>query len=693
MAFAPTSYLNHQFEGFETQYLKFFQQGTVTPQALYNDANGTTAFAKIQINSDGFTETTGGAVIIPFVALDYDAWIFPTATEADNNDTINAIQIADNITIESIIGDGATVQSAISETQTLSAGQVRVTSIRIDFFNATIHVNHPSIDSRELFEGDDYTVIDVLNIDLIATFPNGTKIKMESIVTPTIDTTPDSSFNTDSARPKHAMTLDFSFSDVPNSGMQGFDYDDDDNLIYISQNIVPGGSSTHDPDEMVQLAVYDFKEDGSTVVPNSFTPQLNLGHGQDLSVTKEGSTIFLWTSAATPAGVSGDIIDYDGVTQSRANVDGGRFLARIEYKGNSTTDSDITTFRMIEDFDDLDDETWFNKLTPKISTCGEFIVVRFSNMRGAELPKIRVWKKSDIEAGTFTNFLADFFVPLFTHADGDIDVVQSVHLHENIIYVQMGGNSATDKKRMVRFTLNGALIDHYDFFADTSFLVSPPATVIEPEGQSFIVSGGKTRWASAFNISSASEVEKAIIVYGLGDPVLNDGDKRSPATLALDDATFDISVQDTETFNLVSYNYTTQIATSRMKLTSAFNVNFPLADHIRMKDDKVIRKDDLGAGRFSVLIRADEELANGAGLGLFASTDSTDPNEVHLNGSVVELLNLAGTEKVKIFWGTGDPEGVVTATRGSTFHRIDGGAGTSFYVKESDTTNTGWAAK
>ena len=43
--------------------------------------------------------------------------------------------------------------------------------------------------------------------------------------------------------------------------------------------------------------------------------------------------------------------------------------------------------------------------------------------------------------------------------------------------------------------------------------------------------------------------------------------------------------------------------------------------------------------------------------------------------------------------GAGSPEGVVTAPVGSTYRRNDGGAGTSFYVKESGTGNTGWVAK
>jgi hypothetical protein len=51
------------------------------------------------------------------------------------------------------------------------------------------------------------------------------------------------------------------------------------------------------------------------------------------------------------------------------------------------------------------------------------------------------------------------------------------------------------------------------------------------------------------------------------------------------------------------------------------------------------------------------------------------------------------TESVKRLAGTGTPEGVHAAPVGSTFNRTDGGVGSSFYVKETGTGNTGWAAK
>ena len=53
---------------------------------------------------------------------------------------------------------------------------------------------------------------------------------------------------------------------------------------------------------------------------------------------------------------------------------------------------------------------------------------------------------------------------------------------------------------------------------------------------------------------------------------------------------------------------------------------------------------------------------------------------------------ISGTDRI-IRASSNSPEGVVTANPGSLFLRINGGAITSFYVKESGAGNVGWAAK
>ena len=50
-------------------------------------------------------------------------------------------------------------------------------------------------------------------------------------------------------------------------------------------------------------------------------------------------------------------------------------------------------------------------------------------------------------------------------------------------------------------------------------------------------------------------------------------------------------------------------------------------------------------------------------------------------------------ETVQIFKGYGSPEGAVKAGIGAIFQRLDGGASTSVYIKESGSGATGWVAK
>lgn len=70
--------------------------------------------------------------------------------------------------------------------------------------------------------------------------------------------------------------------------------------------------------------------------------------------------------------------------------------------------------------------------------------------------------------------------------------------------------------------------------------------------------------------------------------------------------------------------------------------------------------------------------------------ESLGTSSVRLAAVYTDLVGVGATATIKV--GTGSPESAVTATKGSLFLRTDGGAGTCLYVKESDTTNTGWKA-
>jgi hypothetical protein len=55
--------------------------------------------------------------------------------------------------------------------------------------------------------------------------------------------------------------------------------------------------------------------------------------------------------------------------------------------------------------------------------------------------------------------------------------------------------------------------------------------------------------------------------------------------------------------------------------------------------------------------------------------------------------NFAPVQSLYIRFGSGSPEGVVTAPTGATYHRTDGGSGSSYYVKESGAGANGWVGK
>jgi hypothetical protein len=99
-----------------------------------------------------------------------------------------------------------------------------------------------------------------------------------------------------------------------------------------------------------------------------------------------------------------------------------------------------------------------------------------------------------------------------------------------------------------------------------------------------------------------------------------------------------------------------------------------------------------GTWRASYFNTADYLAPDGAGGASLRSVSNGDV-QIHPNGTG----NLRFTTDAEATGclnaiGRGSPQGVVTAPPGSTYHNLNGGVGTSFYVKQSGTANTGWFA-
>lgn len=81
--------------------------------------------------------------------------------------------------------------------------------------------------------------------------------------------------------------------------------------------------------------------------------------------------------------------------------------------------------------------------------------------------------------------------------------------------------------------------------------------------------------------------------------------------------------------------------------------------------------------------------------------DYSGNSNVQIEGNVVGASGYSDSQSYRkadlwstsIFEGSGSPEGAVAAKVGSIYRRLNGGAGTTLYVKESGAGNTGWVAK
>lgn len=124
------------------------------------------------------------------------------------------------------------------------------------------------------------------------------------------------------------------------------------------------------------------------------------------------------------------------------------------------------------------------------------------------------------------------------------------------------------------------------------------------------------------------------------------------------------------------------------------NAGVVLADETKSKrwvvfKDNVPESGSNAGSDFNIRRFSDEGVFLGSAFSLSRSTgQATFSDDVTIGGNV-EL----GAAELTISTGSGSPEGSVAASIGSIYLRTDGGAGTSLYVKESGTGNTGWAAK
>ena len=119
MSYSPLAFTAPNYRDYKNNWIKPYEPGTPTPKSMATDSTLSTFIAKAEINVNGFIISAGGAIITPYIDGSYDLWMFPTEIDADNNDTSNAIRLADNIT-----GVNGLAISAVENFPTLQSAEI-----------------------------------------------------------------------------------------------------------------------------------------------------------------------------------------------------------------------------------------------------------------------------------------------------------------------------------------------------------------------------------------------------------------------------------------------------------------------------------------------------------------------------------------------------------------------------------------
>ncbi|UGI48399.1 phage head-binding domain-containing protein [Escherichia coli] len=549
--------------------------------------------------------------------------------------------------------------------------------------------------------------------------------------------------------------------------------------LFVTQR--PVGPTWSDK-ERVRIVEFNLYDDGRVVNHVAYSPELNLGHGFDLSAMVENGQVYLYTSSVTNSGEDGE--------------SAGKGFSKITWRGAGTTQSDVKSYNVWgvtgsgHPFQD------YNRAGIAISSDGRLLIMVNTPKSDAAKRTVFIYDKISIDKLEDKTLANPMFVWEMSDSPSEgAYSVQGIASDGRYIHILKGGVNAFGKHHIFTYDLTGNLLRKLDIddarsqYGRDGLLNHPtlgnPAR-FEPEGltirgEEIIISCIET-WRAGANIVNwrgrrwaASSIETSGIIgvppsngsywvettkdansgdwspeidYGWGssyslekktiysirpatgnndDQNLNSGITNASSNAGVDagESGRNISFRWRNAFNIVAFSE---------RLGEYFNaIMYDNSSRLRIYDQQN-GSDNTVYGSIQALFTSSFKglilrgrgvsASNSSYIRLHSSDDPNYPNSIiegtRTDGSFSRETDSNGTttfasdseheplrirrasdglffayEKVRgttlfgIYRGSGSPEGVVTAPKGSMYIDYNG----DWYQKKTGTGNTGWVLK
>lgn len=265
--------------------------------------------------------------------------------------------------------------------------------------------------------------------------------------------------------------------------------------LYVIQRTT---GATWDTDERCRIVEYALRTDGGVESPIAFSPELELGHGANLAGLVNGSTVTLFTSASPASGQTGE-------------SGAGKGYTKINWKGASTTQSDVTPYRVFANAG-AGARDVYRYATVSVSPRGEYValIARNTNDTGRFL---FVFNRAAVEAAGDPTLVAPISGPVVvTEGLGEYGgTLQGLAISdEPILYTVWGAPAPRSAKTLNMHMIGGGLIrqeiidgpasSYSDAQVDYDSTLKFPAS-FEPEGASLyngmLITGWVDSWRDA----------------------------------------------------------------------------------------------------------------------------------------------------------------------------------------------------